>query len=304
MISILLAVGSFLACLLAGSRSLKLGLCAIIGVGYIYGIARANYPDTWTYLMFDLGAIGSLHRAALEADDAGSARRVARPPDLAGDPDWVARAAVHCLPHATIRLCRPSASGPTCSCCHSCCFGARLTNDDLKDLALFLAVLNLAAVALGTVEFFIGIEPFFPMNEVTEIIYKQPGPRRPHGLSHPLVVLERSRLRGRDGDDAAGARRRLEADARTANWESPLLASAVVASFLGVFMAAARTHMITVALDRARRDVHRRLVGAAVDAVGRCRRRSWAMSSPAMPGSSDSRRCRTARWCPNASAKA
>jgi hypothetical protein len=58
MTSILLAVGSFLGCLLAGTRSLKYGLAAIIGVGYIYGIARANYPDTWTYLMFDVGAIG------------------------------------------------------------------------------------------------------------------------------------------------------------------------------------------------------------------------------------------------------
>ena len=144
MISILLAVGSFLTCLLAASRSLKLGLCAIIGVGYIYGIARANYPDTWTYLMFDLGAIGSLHRAALEADDAGAARRVARPPGLGGDPDWVARAAVHCLPHATIRLLQAVGLRANVFLLPFLLFGARLTNDDLKDLALFLAVLNLA----------------------------------------------------------------------------------------------------------------------------------------------------------------
>jgi hypothetical protein len=51
-------------------------------------------------------------------------------------------------------------------------FGARLTSDDVKELALYLAVLNLAAVALATVEFFIGIEPFYPMNDVTDIIYR------------------------------------------------------------------------------------------------------------------------------------
>ena len=73
MTSIILAVGSFLACLLAGTRSLKYGLAAIIGVGYIYGIARANYPDTWTYLMFDAGADRPVPGPALEAADAGAA---------------------------------------------------------------------------------------------------------------------------------------------------------------------------------------------------------------------------------------
>src|SRR5829696_1441380 len=57
-LSILIAVGSFVVCFQAANRSLKLGLCAVLTVGYLYGITRANLPDTWTYVMFDVGVIG------------------------------------------------------------------------------------------------------------------------------------------------------------------------------------------------------------------------------------------------------
>jgi hypothetical protein len=49
---------AFVACLLAGNRSLKHGLLTLIGIGYVYGILRANFPDVWTYLMFDAAVIG------------------------------------------------------------------------------------------------------------------------------------------------------------------------------------------------------------------------------------------------------
>ena len=56
--SVLITVGSFVVCFQAANRSLKLGLCAVLTVGYVYGITRANLPDTWTYVMFDVGVIG------------------------------------------------------------------------------------------------------------------------------------------------------------------------------------------------------------------------------------------------------
>ena len=247
MISILFAVGSFLTCLVAASRSLKLGLCAIIGVGYIYGIARANYPDSWTYMMFDVGAIGlyiaQLWKPMTPAQRAGSHDLrvwlailigwpvllfIAFPSDYPLVEAVGLRANVFLLPFLL--------------------FGARLTNDDLKDVALFLAVLNLAAVALGTVEFFIGIEPFFPVNEVTDIIYKS---RDLVGRTAYRIPSSFSSAHAFAGAMAMtlpvliGAWKQQQHEQR---WESLLLAAAVVASFVGVFMAAARTHMITVAL--------------------------------------------------------
>ena len=235
MISILFAVGSFLTCLVAASRSLKLGLCAIIGVGYIYGIARANYPDSWTYMMFDVGAIGlyiaQLWKPMTPAQRAGSHDLrvwlailigwpvllfIAFPSDYPLVEAVGLRANVFLLPFLL--------------------FGARLTNDDLKDVALFLAVLNLAAVALGTVEFFIGIEPFFPVNEVTDIIYKS---RDLVGRTAYRIPSSFSSAHAFAGAMAMtlpvliGAWKQQQHEQR---WESLLLAAAVVASFVGVFM--------------------------------------------------------------------
>jgi hypothetical protein len=108
-------------------------------------------------------------------------------------------------------------------------------------------VLNLAAVALGTVEFFIGIEPFFPMNEVTEIIYKS---RDLVGRTAYRIPSSFSSAHAFAGAMAMTLPVLIGAwkQKHEQRWESPLLAAAVVASFVGVFMAAARTHMITVAL--------------------------------------------------------
>ena len=50
--------------------------------------------------------------------------------------------------------------------------GGRLGERDVKDLALYCALLNLGAVGLGAAEFVLGIERFYPLNEATEIIYR------------------------------------------------------------------------------------------------------------------------------------
>lgn len=244
--TVLLCIGSFLACLLAGNRSLKLGICAVISVGYAYGILRANLTDTWTYLSFDAAVIG-LYVAQLWRPLTYEQRLAT--PDLRlglamliGWPVLVfvafptsyplvelvgLRANIFLLPFILL--------------------GARLEAEDVEGLAVFLAVLNLGAVALGTIEFFVGLEPFFPRNEVTEIIYKSrdlvghTAYRIPSSFSSahafagtmvmtlPLLVGTWARHHGE-------------------RWRTTLLVSAIIGSLVGVFMAAARTHMVTAAL--------------------------------------------------------
>lgn len=246
MTSIILAVGAFLACLLAGTRSLKYGLAAIIGVGYIYGIARANYPDTWTYLMFDAGTVGlylaQLWKPLTPAQRLGSHDLRIWVAVLIGWPVLLFIAFPTDNPLVQAVGLRANAF-----LLPFLLFGARLTSDDVKELALYLAVLNLAAVALATVEFFIGIEPFYPMNDVTDIIYR----------SRDLVGRTAYRIPAcfSSAHAFAGAMAMTLPvliggwkQPHTRKWEAPLLASAVIATFVGVFMAAARTHMITVAL--------------------------------------------------------
>ena len=246
MTSIALAIGSFLACFLAGNRSLKHGLAAVIGVGYIYGIVRANYPDTWTYLMFDLGVIG-LYLAQLWKPMTPAQRLsshdlriwttvligwpvllfIAFPTDNPLVQAVGLRANVFLLPFLLL--------------------GARLSNDDVRDLGRYLAVLNLAAVGLATVEFFVGIEPFYPMNEVTDIIYRS---RDLVGRTAYRIPACFSSAHAFAGTMTMTLPVMIGAWKQKHDWkyEGAFLAVAVIASLVGVFMAAARIHMITAGL--------------------------------------------------------
>src|SRR5918911_2389086 len=49
---------TFVLCYWMGRRSLVGGLVAVIGVGYAYGITRANLPETYSHFIFDAGVIG------------------------------------------------------------------------------------------------------------------------------------------------------------------------------------------------------------------------------------------------------
>ena len=246
MTSIALAIGSFLACFLAGNRSLKHGLAAVIGVGYVYGIVRANYPDTWTYLMFDLGVIG-LYLAQLWKPMTPAQRLsshdlriwttvligwpvllfIAFPTDNPLVQAVGLRANVFLLPFLLL--------------------GARLSNDDVRDLGRYLAVLNLAAVGLATVEFFVGIEAFYPMNEVTDIIYRS---RDLVGRTAYRIPACFSSAHAFAGTMTMTLPVMIGAWKQKHDWkyEGTFLAIAVIASLVGVFMAAARIHMITAGL--------------------------------------------------------
>src|SRR6185436_1969597 len=56
--SLLLCLMSFAFCYWAGRSSLTSGLIAVLGVGYAYGITRANVPETYSHFVFDTGVVG------------------------------------------------------------------------------------------------------------------------------------------------------------------------------------------------------------------------------------------------------
>ena len=245
MTTALFCAAAFLGCLLAGNRSLKHGLLTLLGIGYVYGILRANFPDVWTYLMFDAGVVG-LYASQLWRPLSLEQRRrvqdlrlwmlaliawptllfIAFPTNTPLVELVGLRANIFLLPFLFL--------------------GARLTSEDLSDMVLVLAAFNLAVVAVGVAEFFVGIEPFYPVNEVTEIIYKskdlvgRTAYRIPatfssaHAFAGTLVMT----LPLLVGSWSQPHRHR---------WDGLLLAAAIGASLMGIFMAAARTHMITAA---------------------------------------------------------
>jgi hypothetical protein len=253
-------VGAFVLCLAAANRSLRHGLLALLAVGYVYGILRANFPDTATYLTFDAAVLGVYVGQLWRPLSLEQRRRVhdlrlwlvaliAWPALLfflfPSDSPLVElvglRANVFLLPFLLL--------------------GTRLTDDDLCWLAIGLACLNLAAVALGVAEFFMGIQRFYPHNEVTDIIYR----------SRDLVGWTAHRIPASFSSAHAFAGTLVMTlpllvgawvqTAREERWHRALLGAAIMASLLGVFMAAARTHMITAVLLVAVVTISRQLRG-------------------------------------------
>jgi hypothetical protein len=150
-------------------RGLGHGLGAILLVGYVYGIVRANVLDSACHFMFDL-AVAALYaeRFGQWSKTSVERSRLVMPwvTLLAGWPLLLflvpqqhpliqlvgLRAAIYFLPFIAI--------------------GARVEARDLDLIARWVALLNLGAFGMAGVEYFVGIERFFPHNAVTDIMYR------------------------------------------------------------------------------------------------------------------------------------
>lgn len=252
MLSIILCVLAFASSYFAGRKSLVGGLVAVFGVGYLYGILRANLPETASHFIFDSAVLGlyftQLPRAIARARQHEHqmlriwvALLIAWPCLLFLIPiqDYLVqlvglRGNIFLLPFILI--------------------GARLESRDVHRLVLCVAVLNLVAVAFACAEYGWGVERFFPRNAVTEVIYSSQvdenfqDPDRVAGLRIPatfssahafagVMVLTTAFLIGMW----------MQRDGRT-RWQNRLLITAIVASILAVFMAAARSPVIILFL--------------------------------------------------------
>ena len=241
MISIGLCMVAFLACLYTGRKSLVAGLCTLMVFGYTYGIVRANLPDGFSHLIFDSGTMGLYVAQLIRRQPVWQHSRsedvrnwlmvlIAWPVLLFALP-WQdpliqlvgLRGSIFLLPFMLL--------------------GARLTGDDVYKLGLWFAVLNVAAGVLAAVQFTIGVEPFFPRNAVTDIIYRSKdlanytAYRIPSsfGNAHSyaatmvltMVIIAGAWVQGHHG-----------------KWQSRLMGAALLASVLAVFMSATRTNAI------------------------------------------------------------
>jgi hypothetical protein len=241
MTSIALSIAAFLGCVYMGRKSLVAGLCALMVVGYLYGLLRANLPDGFSHLIFDAGTLG-LYAAQLSkrqpvwqhlrSEDVRNWLMVliAWPIFLFAMP-WQdpliqlvgLRGSIFLLPFILL--------------------GSRLTGDDVYKLGLWFSVLNIAAGLLAAVEYTIGIEPFFPHNAVTDLIYRSKdlanytAYRIPSSFANAhayaatmvltTVIIAGAWVQGHHG-----------------RWQSRLMGAGLLASALGVFMSATRTNAL------------------------------------------------------------
>jgi len=247
MMGLLLTVVAFLLAWYVSRRSTGQGLGVVLLFGYFYGLLRARFPDGFSHFIFD-GAVLGLYLALLT----GRRRKVKQGRDGQVLELWVKvlmvwplvamllslffdsqhiliqfvglRVAILLLPLITI--------------------GAGMDERELDRLGDWVLWLNVVAFGFALLELRLGVEPFFPRNASSHIIYLSADvgedrlPRIPatfnsaHAyagtmlMSLPLLVRRWSRPE-----------------------KSRLLTGAVlVASTLGIFISAARSPVVQLAV--------------------------------------------------------
>lgn len=229
----------------AGKRSLVGGLATVIGIGYVYGIVRANVPSAASHFIFDAAVVGlyasqlfrllspeqqyrtSSLRAWIEVLFGWSVLMF-----LVPFQDYVVqvvglRGFIFFLPFLLL--------------------GARMNADERYRLALWLGAFNILVLLVAGAEFLIGVEQFFPRNEVTEIIYKS---KDVAGNTAYRIPSTFSNAHSYGGTMVTTLPLILGAVVQRGKslWQKNLLLIALVASVLGVLLCAARSPFILLCL--------------------------------------------------------
>lgn len=230
---------------MAGRRSLVGGLVAVFGVGYVYGIVRANLLETYSHFIFDASVLGLYAAQLFRKLNPSQEFKVSQlRPWLEVLIAWPVllffipiqdmliqfvglRGCIFFLPFLL--------------------FGARLENKERYRLALWIAGLNLMALVVASTEFFWGVERFFPHNKLTELIYIS---RDVVGHSSYRIPSTFSNAHSYGGTMAVTLPLLIGAlvQERKRDWHFYLLMLALAASIIGVLMSAARTHFIIVSI--------------------------------------------------------
>ena len=161
---------AFVGCWVCGSRSLGAGLSAVFAVGYFNGIVRANYLGIATTFMFDFAVTG-LYMSFLTGTLIAKSHLGKRPLFK-----WVV--ALTCWPLVLTFVpindlfVQMVALRGTVWYLPVMVLAMLLKDRDLNVIAWSLATLNIIALMFGLAEYFMSIEPFYPRNAVTEIMYR------------------------------------------------------------------------------------------------------------------------------------
>ncbi len=245
MIAIVLCIASFLGCFFAARRSLVYGLVSVLGVGYIYGIVRANVYETFSHFIFDAALLGLYLAQGLW---------LLRPTRVVGLETlkrwvglliaWPVALLIVPIQDPLIQLVGLRGNALFLP---FLLIGAQLQRRDIGRLTLWIAGLNMMAFAVACAEFFFGVERFVPFNAATEIIYKSTDVAGYTAFRIPSTFPSASAYGGTMVMTlpfligALGIKHR-------SFWHGHLLVLALAATLLGVFMSAGRTPVVILSV--------------------------------------------------------
>jgi hypothetical protein len=243
--SLAICLFAFVFAYLAGRRSLVYGVATVLGVGYIYGLVRANIVETASYFIFDAAVLGfycaQLFRS-LTPDEELRVRRL-RP--------WVEiliawPIIMFFVPQQDILIRIVGLRGNVFM-LPFLLIGARMGAGDRYRLALWLAAFNIVAFTIASIEYLYGVPLLFPRNQMTQIIYQSTVFATGNVLRIPSSFVSPHAFAGAmvmTIPFLAGAL----VQPHKRDWHKPLLVASVMAALLGVFMSATRLNFIVASL--------------------------------------------------------
>jgi hypothetical protein len=240
-----LCLAGFGLSFLLGRRSLAAGLGGVLAFGYLYGILRANYLDSFAHFIFDSAVLGFYasrlgRRKAPAADGRGRELR-AWVLALIG---WAGVMFVVPLQHPLIQLVGLRGNAFLLP---FLLFGGQLGPREARRLTFWIALLNLTAIGFAVAEYFRGVPAFYPKNAVTEIIYKSNDVAGYTALRIPACFVTAHAFAGAMVGSLPWL---LGAWFQRGNrlGQHLLLGAAAASAVLGVFMSATRLNIILLAL--------------------------------------------------------
>lgn len=240
-----LCLVSFALCYWAGRRSLVSGLVAVLGVGYAYGITRANVPETFSHFIFDAGVVG-LYAAQLfrQLSPLEQAKIGPLKPWLEFLIAWPVL--LFLIPIQDLLIQFVGLRG-NIFLLPFILLGARLGGEDRYRLALWIAGFNLVAFGFAGMEYFFGLEQFFPRNSVTELLYMS---KDVVGHSQYRIPSSFANAHAYGGTMVMGLPLLLGAVVQKHKSSShlQLLILGIGTALLGVTMSAARTHFLVAGI--------------------------------------------------------
>lgn len=241
--SLLLCIIAFVMTLYLSRRSVVWGIASALAFGYFYGILRANLNEMMAHFIFDGAVIGLyLGRVLASRRSDGVVNTELLRPWMIVLIAWPAFLTVLPIQDPLVQIVGFRSSTFLIP---FVLLGSLLRPDERRELALFLAVLNLTVFFFASAQFIFGVEAFFPRNNVTELIYRSSVDSAQSYLRIPATFTSSAAF---GGAMVCSIPLLVEAWFSTSSSDRKryIVLGSLVASTLGVFMSASRTQAVVL----------------------------------------------------------
>ncbi len=233
---------------IAAKRSLATGLVAVISVGYVHGVFRANFPGSVSPFFFDSAALAlylvefQRYVASPEIRRACGFFNFIKVLAL-----WPSLLLLIPLQHFAIQL---SGFRNAVFFLPFMFFGFKLDERGETFLVKSLAILNVCAFCVALYLYFNGLESLFPRNEITEGMYNSRDVMTSEGSSYRIPAsFSSSHMYGGAMVQSMAFLAAAVVRRRSGFRERVLLWTGVLVSILGVFICGARYPVVVLALS-------------------------------------------------------